>query len=426
MSPGTSRYTLCLGVSAALRGAIRVLRKMSVSPPPPPTVRMAFLTGIALIFLALILRSPLTAIAPVVSDLRQGLGVSSATIGLMTSIPVLCFGLLTPLASLIIARTSVEMSIFLTLAGALCGLVLRSCGGIALTLCGTVILGAALTIGNIVSLMVIARDFPQQNRMLTGIYTSALNVGTMLTTAITAPLAVWLGWRIALASSALFILPALALWVMVITHCHTTPVVKAPRYKIRNAPESLWQRPLVWLLIVAFATHLTVYYSLTAWLPDYFIQATGMRATTAGIIAAVFQILALLGSFGAPLLASRLQGAWLLAIVAMCWIVTPLGFWLVPQGFILWSILGGIASGGGFTVIFMLIMNHAHDLQDNRRISAAVQGGGYTLSAMGPIVVGHLHQATASWAPGFLLLAGAAFIMLLSGLVLAHKVNDRH
>lgn len=396
------------------------------SLPGTSPQRRTVLTALALIFLALILRSPLTAVAPIVSALRQSLAISSATIGLMTSIPILCFGLLTPLASLLIARTSIETSIFLTLTGALCGLVLRSCGGIAMTLSGTVILGAALTIGNIVSLMIIARDFPRQNRIMTGIYTSALNVGTMLTTAITAPLAAWLGWRMALASSALFVLPALILWGMVITSPRTSTSPTERKDVKKAATTTLWHRPLVWLLIIAFATHLTVYYSLTAWLPDYFIQATGMRTTTAGIIAAVFQILALLGSFGAPLLASRIRGSWLLTVVAACWIATPLGFWLLPQGFLLWSVLGGIASGGGFTVIFMLIMNHALDLQDNRRISAAVQGGGYTLSAAGPILVGHLHQATASWAPGFLFLTGAAFIMLLCGLILTkqdHKAS---
>lgn len=168
--------------------------------------------------------------------------------------------------------------------------------------------------------------------------------------------------------------------------------------------------------MVAFATHLMVYYSLTAWLPDYFTDATGMAATTAGMIGALFQILALIGAFGAPILAKKVPVPWLLVMVAGCWIVTPTGFLLAPHGFVLWSVLGGIASGGGFTVIFVLIMQHARDLDENRQISAAVQGGGYTLSALGPILIGHLHQISGAWTSGFITLSVAAIVMLACGL----------
>lgn len=382
----------------------------------------ALLAVTALTFLALNLRSPLTTVAPIVADLRRGWGIDSTAVGLLTSIPVLCFGVLTPAASWCIARTSIEKSVFITLLGTLAGLVLRSAGGIGLSLAGTVVLGAALTVGNIVSLMIIARDFPRRSRMVTGIYTAALNVGTMLTMAATAPLAVRWGWRAALASPAAFVIPAMLLWgaVLLRRRRQADPLsIPAVKHAARGTAGPMWRRPLVWLLVVAFASHLTIYYSLTAWLPDYFIQTNGMSATKAGLIASIFQILALTGSFGVPLLAARFPISWLLVGIAGCWIGTPLGFWLLPSQYVLWSTLGGIASGGGFTVIFVLIMSHARDLQDNRRISAAVQGGGYTLSALGPLLVGQLHQAFGVWAPGFLFLTVAGIVMLTCGLFVA-------
>lgn len=378
---------------------------------------------LALVILALLLRSPLTAVAPIVNDLRQGLAVGPVTIGLLTSIPILCFGLLTPLASWLIARTGIETSIFITLGGALLGLIVRSAGGVDLALSGTLILGAGLTVGNIVCLMVIARDFPSRARMVTGIYTSALNVGTMLTSAATAPLAALFGWRIALAAIALLTVPALGLWIAVKArgtagsdgHRMEAGRSGAPTERTASRRTPVSRRPIAWLLVVAFSTHLFVYYGITAWMPAYLIQAEAMTPATAGLVASIFQILALLGSFGAPALTPRQPLSRLLIVVGLCWIVTPLGLLMAPAAWPLWSVTGGFASGGGFTVVFMLIMNHAIDLQDNRRISAFVQGIGYALSSTGPLLVGSFNQISGGWAAGFLLLAVIAGVMTASG-----------
>lgn len=398
----------------------------SPSSGPSRNRRRKFLILAALVALALILRSPLTAVAPIVHDLQTGLGIGTVMTALLTSIPVLCFGLLTPLASQLIARIGVEAAIFTTLGGAVAGIAVRSSAGIGPVLAGTVILGGALTVGNIVCLMVIARDFRKRARMVTGIYTSALNVGTMLTSALTAPLAAHAGWRIALASSALFAIPAAMLWAGTLRRAgrrETTDIgtirdaraVPMPASEAAK-PTSPWRRPLAWLLLVAFAAHLFIYYSLTAWLPAYLMGAIGMTATTAGVIASIFQILALLGSFGTPALAAVIPIPRLLVGMGFCWFVTPLGLLVAPQAWMAWSVIGGIATGGGFAVIFMLIMQYARDLEDNRRTSAMVQGGGYTLSSGGPLIVGGLHQALGGWTLGFLLLAAIAAIMLLCGL----------
>jgi CP family cyanate transporter-like MFS transporter len=65
---------------------------------------------------------------------------------------------------------------------------------------------------------------------------------------------------------------------------------------------------------------------------------------------------------------------------------------------------GGFASGGGLTVIFMLAMGAAGDLDDHRRISAAVQGMGYLIAAIGPVLVGALTEWTGGWTAGLLFL----------------------
>lgn len=377
-----------------------------------------FLVLMAFIALALTLRSPLTAIPPIINELRQGFAISPAMAGLLTSIPVLCFGALTPLASLIIARTSIETSIFLTLLGSALGMIIRSAGGIEVALVGTVLLGTALTVGNIVSLMIIARDFSGRARLVTAIYTAALNFGTMLTSATTAPLAILLGWRVALASVVALVVPTILLWLLVLLRRNKALAVgkAAERTDSPAATASpVWRRKPVWMLVFSLGAHLFIYYGMTAWLPAYLMESTGMTAPTAGLVASLFQILALLGSFGVPLMAGRIAVPWLLVGMAGCWTVTPLGLILAPQAWLVWAIICGIATGGGFTVIFMLIMSFSRDLTDNRKISSLVQGGGYTVSSVGPMVVGSLHQSFGGWSWGFLLLAGVGVVMMSVG-----------
>lgn len=380
---------------------------------------LALLILCALIALALNLRSPLTAVPPVIGQIRADLGINSTVAGLLTSIPVLCFGLLTPLASLLIARTGIQTAIFVTLGGAAVGLGLRPYGGLPGMLGGTLLIGASLVIGNIVSLMVIARDFSQRMSVVTGIYTAGLNVGTMFTAALTAPLATVIGWRLALASWMWLALLAMVLWWWV--SLRTPPV--APQQGSAHSSAArpsgrtpIWRRPIVWLLSMAFAVHLFVYYAITAWLPAYLIEVDGMSATRAGLVASAFQILSFIGSFGVPLTAKRFSLGRQLLIMGGLWAVTPLGMLWFPSMWPAWSISGGIAQGGTFVLVFMLIMRHAFDLNDNRRLSTVVQGVGYSLASLGPLVVGSFRELQGHWSGAYYALSALSLVLIAAGI----------
>ncbi|AMM19537.1 hypothetical protein AX769_04515 [Frondihabitans sp. PAMC 28766] len=65
--------------------------------------------------------------------------------------------------------------------------------------------------------MVIRRDFsPERAGFITGIYTSALNVGSMITSLATAPLAAATGWPLALIAWAGFAVIAGIVWVLTV------------------------------------------------------------------------------------------------------------------------------------------------------------------------------------------------------------------
>lgn len=392
----------------------------STVSPPSATAPRNLLLFCAFIALSCNLRAPITSLPPVISALQAELGISQSTAGLLTAIPVLCFGLAAPLASALITRIGMERGIFVALAGIALGSAIRPMDGIGIAITGTLLLGLALTVGNIVGLMVISRDFPHCYTMMTSLYVCAMSSGAMLTSALTEPLARVVGWRPALASWGGLAILAVLLWLGVIARSRRkTAAATSPAAPTPEAPAvPLLKRRIVWLLAIAFAAHTSLFYGLTAWLPQYLERTADMSAMQAGIVASLFQILGLLGCFGVPwLLSSPLHPSrrQLFLCTAGCWLVTAAGLLAAPGLWPVWSVTGGIGSGGGFVVVFMLVVEHARDLDDNRRISAFVQGIGYTAAAASPAALGALHQITGTWTPGFYLLVAISLIMAACG-----------
>ena len=169
----------------------------------------AWLLPAAIVLIALNFRGPIVATAPVIGDVRADLGLTATIAGLLTTIPVLCFALATPFASWVIAKADPERAVSLSLVIVLVGTVVRSMPSSAALLIGTAVIGIGITIGNVVIPVVIRRDTsPERVGLVTGVYTSALNVGSMITSLGTAPLAALWGWPVAIAIWAVFALIA--------------------------------------------------------------------------------------------------------------------------------------------------------------------------------------------------------------------------
>ena len=115
---------------------------------------------VGIVLVALSLRGPIIAPTPVITQLQSDLGLSAATAGLLTGLPVLLFALATPLASKLIGRFGPEAAVLVCLSGVLAGTVVRSAGPAPVVLAGTVVIGAAIAVGNIVVPVIIRRDVP--------------------------------------------------------------------------------------------------------------------------------------------------------------------------------------------------------------------------------------------------------------------------
>jgi len=123
--------------------------------------RRTRLWSLALIVLvALNLRPAIAAVGPLLADIRADLDLSSATAGALTTLPVLCFGAFGLLAPALRRRFREEILLVASLILLAAGLLVRT-GPLPATLfCGTVMVGIAISVGNITVPAVIKRDHP--------------------------------------------------------------------------------------------------------------------------------------------------------------------------------------------------------------------------------------------------------------------------
>lgn len=387
--------------------------------------RLVLLT-IAVVLAAATLRAPLVAIGPVAHTMAGALQVGAGVIGLLTTIPVLLFAVSSPLAVWISRRFGAEFALSLCLAGVVVACLVRSSGGLGPALAGTALLGLAITIGNVIVPVIISHEYPPQRvHLMTAVYTAALNLGATTAVVGTAPLAPALGWQGALVVWGGFGLAALVVWTA--THGIRATLLPAPATveapDAAPAPSTL-RASSTWLLVIAFGCQSFCFYAVSAWLPTL-LHDHGYPATISGDITGVFQLLGVAGALLVPLVIARANLVVGVAACIACWAVVPIGFLITPDLWWLWCVLGGVGQGAGITLVFSMIVGFGGGPRVVASRSGAVQGIGYAIGAVGPTVIGALHDASGAWAVPLVVILGVLVVFAAAGLLAARRLVAR-
>ncbi|MDQ0736542.1 MFS transporter [Arthrobacter agilis] len=402
--------------------------------------RFPVLLLLGIVFIGFILRGPIVAVAPITGQISDELALSAAQAGLLTTLPVLCFALMTPFASLFVGKAGANFATTTAILGVGVGSIVRSAGGLDATVAGTIIMGAFITVGNVVIPVIIRRDIePTRVGIVTGAYTSSLNVGSMITTLATVPLAAAVGWRGALLTWIGFVVLAAAVWLTAlgpgrafrwgplkpaVESAAVDTVARATGATLRPvAKPRTWLSLSAVLLSLTFGAQAFSYYGLTAWLPTILEQELGYSAGQAGTSSSIFQIAAVVGALGVPLLSQRLGVPRTFALVSALWISCPAGLLLAPAGWLAWGLLGGVAQGGGITLVFMLVVQLALSGTHARQLSAMVQGAGYAIGATAPSLIGAVHDATSTWALPIIVVLVATLVFAVAGLTGSRRAS---
>lgn len=400
---------------------------------------------------ALSLRGPIVAVTPVLPEIIDDLGIGATVAGLLTTAPVLMFAAITPLAALVIRRAGAEVALLVSLLGVLVGTLVRTLPGYGALLTGMFIIGAAITIGNVVIPVIIRRELPPERvAVATALYTAMLNTGSLITVLSTAPLAEVLGWSPALLVWGGFTALGLALWIVHTVRVHRAGVgerlsgapggLPVPPLEhvatatgplpviVENSVRAILRRPVAWLLLFGFGLQSAMYYGLSTWLPTIVIDATGVDAPAAGALSSLFQGVAIFGALLAPVLLRYLGSVRAVAVMGICWAVMVGGMLSAPHLAWLWTSLGAVGHSAGFVIVFTALVRVSRSDAEAATMSALVQGGGYLLAASGAPVLGALHEITGGWTASLWLCAGIVVVyttVLISAMVAAEG-RTRH
>lgn len=374
-----------------------------------------YLLIFVIILISLNLRPSITAVGPLVAEIRMDTGLSSSLIGLLTTLPVLAFGIFSVLTPLFTRKMGTEGTMAFALFILTAGILMRAIPAHSALFGGTLILGIGIALGNVLLPGIVKKQFPNRAGLLTGIYSSMLGVGATVASGISVPLSKGAGleWRWTLASWGILSVLALLAWAPQLKMNMPVITKKSFRASIRDLGTS----KLAWHVAVFVGLQSLTFYTLTAWLPEILVDR-GMTPTHAGWMLSMLHGVGVIGTFMTPYLVAgkptqQKSVLWIVIfeLISLLGLIFVLPFWWV----VLFCSVLGFCLGGSFGLALLFILLRSRDSDSANELSGMSQSIGYTIAAVGPVLFGALFDLSLNWTIPMLFLLAIAILKFWSG-----------
>lgn len=382
-------------------------------PPHRSRVPLIFLV-VGIVLVASNLRAPITALGPLMGSIVEDTDLSSALAGMLTTLPLLAFAAFSPLAPKLARRLGIELLLLSSLVLLAIGILLRSVPWLTLLFLGTILIGIAIAIGNVLLPSLIKRDFPHRVGFLTGIYTMSMSIWAATASGISIPLSHGfdLGWRNALMGWAILAIAGIAVWL---------PLARSRRLPVQHIKtdhkRNFWRSKVAWQVTLFMGLQSIGFYSTISWLPEV-LHDRGISIASAGWLLSLMQFVSLPATFIVPVLAGRLQNQrGLVALIGLAFFMGYSGLLYGGTAWITFSIIMvGLGQGASISLALTLFGLRTSNAAEAAELSGMSQSIGYLLSAIGPVLFGLFHDLTQSWTVSLLFLFAASLLQLFAGL----------
>lgn len=369
---------------------------------------------LSIILVAFCLRIIITGVGPLLPEITKSLGLSGSASGLLTTLPLIAFAVVSPLTGGIGRRLGEGRTVLIGLCLILLGTVLRSTAGILGLFLGTAIVGVGTAIGNVLLPAVVKAEYPTRVGQVTAYFTVAMVAAAAIGLALNVPLSTaGLGWNGALMIWGIAVVITGFIWRKNVSlRLGTTDPAEAA-----SDQKPIWKSGLAWCVTLYFGINSLIFYAVIGWLPTI-LQSSGMAGQTAGVVTSLYQVVSLAPSLLVPTLAGkrRDQRGWLLlgSILNIIGITTLMAS-SAAAAQVAATIILGLANGCAFSMGLALMGFRAKNAVDAARLSGFAQSVGYALAATGPLVVGWLHDLTPNWNIGLGYILFTCMVALLAG-----------
>lgn len=385
--------------------------------PRPAASRVLLLVAVLLI--ALNLRPTITGIGPLLAQISGDLGTTEAALGALAAVPLIAFGLVSPVAQALSARFGISRTVLWALLLLCAGTAWRSLPGPAANLwLGTALIGASLAIVNVLMPAVIKRDFADRVPSVTAVFTACLAGMGAVGSGVVVPISHIeagggaLGWRAALLWTGALLPFAVVAWIAC---TRGLPRHRAPARRSTGGG-GIWRDALAWQVLLYMGLQSMTFYMLVTWFAPI-AQSLGRSEVVAGLDVMIYQVFCFAGSLLVPLLLrGRIARAAAAAIPALT-LVGIVGLIVLPGLFLLWAIVCGLGCGAALGMAMSLFSLRARTHQAAGALSGMAQSGGYLLAAVGPVAFGALVTLTGGWTASLGLVALVLVAQLTVGVL---------
>jgi CP family cyanate transporter-like MFS transporter len=361
---------------------------------PSSTTASRGLVLLGLILLSTNLRPAAVSVGPVLAEVTEGLGMSSAEAGLLTSLPVLAFASFGAVAPWLARTVGVHRTTLLSLVAVVIGLAARATVDHELAFLGLSMLGlAGMATANVLLPSLVKLHFPDRVGPITAVYTTALAIGLTGALTFTVPISeAYGGWRVGLGSWALLALVAALPWVWLVVHdrrpdegAHTVRVGDVMRTRLGQS------------LALLFGFQSMHAYVSFGWFAQLWRDA-GFSPTAAGALVGLLAGVSIPLSLWLPTIAGRrTDHRTLLWSVMASYPVAYVGLMVAPTSLaVLWALLVGVGAST-FPLVLTLIGLRSRTPAGTAALSGFTQSAGYLLAAGGPFTIGVLYDVTGGW-----------------------------
>ncbi len=376
---------------------------------------------LSMILVAANLRLPITIIPPLLSTIEKDLGIPKSLAGLITSIPLITFAILSPVIVKVAKKLGNELTIFVFFILLIAGSYLRIIPTVWALMLGTFLAGVGIDSGNVLVPALIKDHLPHQIPLGTSLYTMSMLLIGAIGTALSGVLITKVSLQSTLAILSVVAIVALVFWIPNLRYNHreTTKNFEQKQYR------SVWNQNLGWLITAFFGLQSIVYYSFVTWLPSI-LQNHGISTIFASNLLTLLQLSGLPCSFIVPFLSIRKNGLRnLLIMLFVGYAIAPLGYLISTNNAVyltIITIVTGFGSGLAFNMAVVFFTEKTTNPTQTAEVSGMAQSAGYLLAAVGPVLFGFIENISGSWNMIILILVALSTLLALSGLLVArHK-----
>lgn len=379
---------------------------------------LTLLFTINLIIISFSMRSPMGGVGPLVSHIETSLNLSNTAAGLITTLPLLCFAVSSLLGGFLIRKVKVSLLVKVYLFVLTLGVFLRSILGIFGLYTGTILIGLGTGLLNVTVPSLIKTFQSKRASLLNGLYSSSMTLSSALTAFfITILFSLLKRWELALAVTGIFSFVAFFISLFVLKGDRVDLSIALPF-------KSLLKKRNIFVGLFMGLQSL-IFYSMLSWYPTIMAPKCSFKGNT-GTIFTIMQLSSLIPAFVIPVITNKKNLRVLSETLALLFVpgilIAYFSSHIVLN--IIGTIICGLSLGGTFSMSITFCSLYGRNSTEVASILSLGQFIGYSISSIGPVLIGATYDYSYSWNSAIYIMSILALLMVIFAYIATKKEKE--